>query len=180
MKSNRKVVLYIAMSLDGYIARKDGDISWLTKYDNTPGLAEGYSEFIQNIDTLIMGNSTYKQISLELFVDKWPYDGLKSYIFTSKPEKSDNSDIEFVNTDLPDFVRQLQGQDGKDIWIVGGNSIVNPLIKNNLIDEYYISIIPTILGDGIALFDKDKSFIQLKLERCMKYDDIITVIYKRD
>ena len=140
----RKVILFIATSLDGYIARKDGAIDWLF----TDG-DYGYQEFYQSIDTTLTGNATYQQT---LTFAEFPYPGKTNYVFTRNPNQASNDQVTFVSSDISDFVHQLKQQNGKDIWLVGGGQINTILLNAGLIDEMIVSIHPIILGDGIALF----------------------------
>lgn len=78
----REVILYIALSLDGYIADENGDVGWLGGSDEEYESDEGYERFQQTVDTVVMGYNTYHQIVTELSPDKWPYPQLESYIFT--------------------------------------------------------------------------------------------------
>lgn len=183
---DRKVILYIAVSLDGFIADKDGSVDWLSGEENdttsdSSSVSQennSYEELLKDIDTIIMGMTTYKQVVTELSPDVWPYQGMKSYILTSKPER-DKEDIIFVNTNVTDLIKHLEEQEGKDIWIVGGANVANQLIKDNMIDEYQITTIPIILGQGIRLFEKDNKTISLQLNSVKQYDDMVLSIYSR-
>lgn len=177
----RKVILYIAMSLDGFIADENGGVDWLVGQDNETEPDNSYSEFIKDIDTVILGITTYNQVINELSPQLWPYEDMKSYVFTSKCTSNINSkeNIEFVNGDIVKFIENLKKQEGKNIWICGGASVVNQLIKYNLIDEYYMTIIPTILGKGIRLFSDNNQNILLKCNKIVEYDGMITVNYSK-
>lgn len=174
----RKVILYIAMSLDGFIASKDGRVDWLQGQNTDEENIDTYSSFIKNVDTIIMGWNTYYQIKNELSPDKWIYDSLTSYIITHR--KLDSTDnINFVQKNPSELINDLKQKDGKSIWICGGAKIIQPLIQDNLIDEYYISIIPTILGDGIRLFEPIFKELKLKLKTTQSYNGITELIYSR-
>ena len=147
----RPTILYIAMSLDGYIADKNGGVSWLCG-DGSAEVLDTYTDFIQDVDTVIMGRKTYDQIVTELSPDAWPYDDLTTHVITHQPlPKQEN--ICFTNEAPADLVRDLRTQPGKTIWICGGAAIVQALLRENLIDRLQITIIPTLLGSGIRLFD---------------------------
>lgn len=115
----RKVILFIAMSLDGYIADQHGNVDWLAGQDIDKENIDTYSEFIQNIDTVIMGWKTYHQIVTELSPDQWVYPHLRSYIVTHHPKHS-TLHIIFTQENPQDLVSHLKQDDGKDIWICGG------------------------------------------------------------
>lgn len=173
-----KVVLYIAMSLDGYIADHVGNVDWLGGDGSSPEEAGSYPEFYQSIGTIVLGYTTYHQIVTELFVDKWVYDDKISYVITHK-EKESTDNIIFTNTNPVDLINELKTKDTGDIWICGGAKIVNPLIENDVIDIYCISIIPTILGDGVRLFSKHEKEHPLMFVSSREYNGIVDVVYKR-
>lgn len=181
---DRKVILYIGVSLDGFIADKDGSVDWLSGEEtanvneNTTQDMSSYDELLKGIDTIIMGMTTYTQVVTELSPDVWPYQGIKSYIVTSKQEK-DKEDIFFVNRNVSDLVKKLKEEEGKDIWVVGGANIANQLIKDDLIDEYRITTLPIILGDGIRLFEQGNKTISLRLDCVKQYGDTVLSIYSR-
>lgn len=172
----RKVTLFIAMSLDGYIAGKDGNVDWLVGQEPDGEDMESYVEFIKDIDTVIMGWKTYEQITTELSPEEWIYKDLESYVVTHK-ELQTTENIKFVNEDVCGLVKALRTIEGKDIWICGGASIIQPLIRRGLIDEFYISIIPIILGNGIRLFEVNDTELKLKLIKSKTYNGITDVVY---
>ncbi len=142
------ILLYIATSIDGYIATKDGGVDWLSAIDGSDS-DYGYYAFYDSIDALIMGSKTYQQI---LDFGEWPYPGKPSYVFTRQALESDRDDVIFVSEDPLDVMRSLEAQGIKKVWMVGGAEIIASFIKLGLIDEYIISIVPIVLGDGIPLF----------------------------
>lgn len=156
----REVILFIAASLDGYIARSCGDIDWLfTDQDY------GYSEFLASVDTVIMGRKTYDQV---LTFGEYPYKAKKSYIFTKNPALQADNNIEFINTDVKQFVENLRVVNGKNIWLVGGSLLIHDFMRNNLVDELIVSIHPIILGAGIPLFTHQTTTL-MQLKRCQSY-----------
>lgn len=173
----RKVILFIAMSLDGYIADSQGKIDWLSGQDENIETKDIYSTFVQNIDTVIMGWNTYNQIVTELSPDVWPYDSFQSYVVTHHPEESTNT-IQFVSHQPEDLMKELKQKEGKDIWICGGAQMIQSLMQTQCIDEYHISIIPTLLGSGILLFKDCFSSIPLQLISCHENNGILDTIYK--
>ncbi|MFE1744763.1 dihydrofolate reductase family protein [Coleofasciculus sp. H7-2] len=157
----RKIILFIASSLDGYIARQSGDIDWLfTDQDY------GYSEFFASVDTVLMGRKTYEQV---LTFGEYPYKGVKSYVFTRNPLFPADSNAEVITEDIKKFVEQLRQVDGKNIWLVGGSQLTHALMSQNLVDELILSIHPTILGEGIPLFDNRINPQSLNLTKCQTY-----------
>ncbi|MBN1952407.1 MAG: dihydrofolate reductase [Bacteroidales bacterium] len=140
----RKIVLFVATSIDGFIAGKEGDTSWLFTEGDF-----GYQAFYNSIDTTLMGFNTYEFISR---FEEFPYLGKKNYVFTRKKREVGNHPVEFVFGDVVGFTRELKEKPGKNIWLVGGGQINSLLLNANLIDQMIISIHPTALGDGIKLF----------------------------
>lgn len=172
----RKTVLYIAMSLDGYIADIHADVNWLGGDGSEPEHEGTYAQFIQTIDTIIMGWNTYHQIVTELSPDHWPYPGKTTYVVTHHGAESAENII-FTSQDVGALVSTLKMYAGKNIWICGGANIVRQLINVYVIDEYCISVIPVILGSGIRLFDGISARIRLKLVRTQSYNGIIELTY---
>ena len=173
----RKVILYIAMSLDGYIADKNGGVAWLAGQYAEVADEGTYSEFVQGIDTVVMGWNTYAQVRMELSPE-WPYEEMESYVITHRNEKS-TGNIKFVREEPCELIARLKEMPGKDIWICGGSSIIQPLVRENLIDEYRVALIPTILGDGIPLFGDRETELQLRLNKTMMYNGIAELVYTR-
>lgn len=155
----RKVILYIAMSLDGYIADEQGNVDWLTGGEDTsPSGADSYAALLERIDTVIMGYRTYHQIKTQLSPASWPYPNLQSYIITHHTCEAQEG-LRFTNQTPVALVQELKAQEGKDIWICGGAMIASSLIGANEIDEYQIAVIPTLLGKGIPLFRQGQKIL---------------------
>ncbi|KPN97500.1 MULTISPECIES: dihydrofolate reductase family protein [Lysinibacillus] len=170
---SREVVLYIATSLDGFIAKEDNDLQWLTE---TEGEGDaGYAEMYQSIDTTIMGKKTYDYIMKNS--ESFPYPEKKCYVF-SNSEKDSNEYVEFVNEDVVEFTRKLKEQEGSKIWMVGGAGILDAFIKENLVDEYIITVTPHILGSGIPLFKENNPQIDLILIDTKRYGQFVQMHYK--
>lgn len=174
----RKVRLFIAMSLDGYIADSYGRVDWLNGQGNNDEDIDTYSEFVKNIDTVLMGWNTYNQIITELSPEKWVYNDFITYVITHK-ENSSYENIRFTNTSPVNLVKKLKQQTGKDIWICGGANIVQQLVNEDLIDYYQITIIPILLGTGIRLFENITPKIKLKLLTTQSYNGMIDLTYIR-
>lgn len=173
----RDIVLYIATSLDGFIADEDHKVDWLRGDKLEFDGINSYGSFIENIDTIIMGYKTYEIVTTKLSPDSWPYDGLKTYVFTSR-EMEDKKNIFFVDERVDEFLGKLkEEEEGKNIWICGGANIVNQLMKKNLIDRYEITTIPIILGKGIRLFEENNDRISLRLISTQVYNGIVESIY---
>lgn len=173
----RKISLFIAMSLDGYIADSKGGVDWLTGQSDDDSI-DTYNDFAKNIDTVLMGWNTYHQIVTELSPDKWVYDDFTTYIVTHNKETSSDK-IKFIDESPAELVKKLRKENGKDVWICGGANIVQQLIKEDLIDCYYITVVPTILGSGIRLFENAAHEIKLRLLKTQTYNGMTDLVYTR-
>jgi dihydrofolate reductase len=172
----RKVILYIAMTLDGYIAKKNGDISFLEVVENK-GEDYGYTKFIKTINTVIMGRKTFEKV--KSFGIPYPHSNINSYIIT-RNKKPAEENIIFYNGELKLLIGNLKKEKGKDIFVDGGAEVVNGLMKLDLIDEFIISIIPVFLGDGIRLFKNGRPESNLELINTTSYEKGPVVLhYKR-
>lgn len=174
----RKIVLFIAMSLDGYIADCNGNVDWLNGQNEKEENMDVYSNFIKDVDTVIMGWNTYHQVVTELSPTEWVYDELTSYVITHRKLPSTNKII-FTEKAPWDVVNELKQKQGKNIWICGGANMIQQLVEKDFIDEYYISVIPTILGSGISLFGNTSKEIKLKLVHTQTYNGITDLVYTR-
>ena len=171
-----KIILYIASSLDGFIAGRNGDISWLDAYQ-VEGEDYGYSEFLKTIDIIVMGSKTYEQV---LNFGSWPYEGFKTYVMTKRQlEPVDKAKVEFYSGDLDSFVPGIKRESHKNIWLVGGASLAQSFLKHSFIDEMILSIIPVILGDGIPLFGRTQKEFRLELLKSGSYNNgVVQLHYK--
>ena len=158
-----KVSVYIATSLDGFIARNDGAIDWLNEANNTVSGGEdyGFSEFMKSVDTLIMGRKTYEQV---LSFGEWPY-GKTPVIVMSRSSISFPSSIPNIVThslEAPrDLLERLSVEGIQHVYIDGGFTIQS-FINDNLVTDFTITKVPILLGEGLRLFGKIKQDIKLK------------------
>jgi dihydrofolate reductase len=164
-----RIKLYIATSLDGFIAREDGNIDWLTEYENNPETDYGYSKFYSSIGTVLMGRKTYEQV---LGFGNWPYEEKKSYVFTKRKEYlRRESNVEFVSENITEFVRQLKESTEENIWLVGGSQLIKAFLEENLVQDLIIFVVPIILGSGIPLFDQIGKEIRFQTIRVERYEN---------
>jgi dihydrofolate reductase len=162
----RKIKLFIASSLDGYIAREDGSIDWLY----TDG-DYGYTQFYNSVDTIIMGRRTYDKV-LDFGVE-YPYKDKKNYVFTQKSSgrrREKDQNVQFI-ADVIEFVKELIQSPGKDIWLVGGADIISIFLNAEMLDEIILSIHPILLGKGIPLFKNLQRQLNLKLVKSIPYEN---------
>src|SRR5690606_25010420 len=146
----RKLSLFIATSLDGYIAKPNDDLSFL-KIVEKEGEDYGYTEFTANIDTIILGRKTYDYVVKEIGSSHYD-NGERDVYVISRTERPQVGRTTFYTGSLSDLVHQLKSEPGKNIYCDGGAEIINELLKHDLIDEFIISIIPILVGDGTRLF----------------------------
>lgn len=176
--NNRNVVLYISMSLDGFLATKDDDLSWLSVVEKE-GLDYGYAAMAERTDTYIVGRATY-DVVLKLTGGKFPQaEQYDCYVITRQEREAENG-VTFYHGDLEALIRDLKSKAGKDIYCDGGGQIVKLLMEKDLIDEYIISVIPTVLGDGKRLFLGETARFNLELISSESYDTgLVQLHYKR-
>lgn len=174
----RILTIYIATSLDGYIAKPNDDLSFL-KLVEKEGEDYGYTKFIETIDTIILGRKTYDWVLKEIGSSHYDNGDKKVYVIT-RTQKPSTGKTTFYTGSLIELVRQLKKEKGKNIYCDGGAEIINELLKNDLIDEFIISVIPILLGKGIRLFKDDRPEQQLELVGTKTFDTGLTQLhYKR-
>ena len=163
---NRKLILYIACSLDGYIAKPGNDLSFLDRVQKE-GEDYGYNDFISTVDTVIIGRKTYDWVMAH--VDTFPYADKETYIITKK-ERSPYGKISFYTGDLKALVSELKTKTGQHIFCDGGAEVVSELLNHKLFDELIISVIPVLVGDGIRLFKDGRPEQGLNLLSAKSFD----------
>lgn len=168
----RKIIVYIATSADGYIARPDGDVGWLER----PGAVGDYgmAEFYASIDTILWGRKTYEQ-GLEFQeegISAAEFDpNVKNYVFSHDPPDSAPPAVEFVSEPVAAFAERLQASEGKDIWLMGGGELIASFLDAGEIDEFVIHVIPVFIGEGIPLIAPRHRDVPLELLSSGAYAD---------
>jgi dihydrofolate reductase len=166
------VILYVASSLDGYLARPTGEVDWLFHDQDY-----GYEQFFAGISTIVLGRKTYEQL---LFMGGYPYPGVESYVFSRRQTGQDENGVNFVCADPTYFISELKASPGKDIWLLGGGELIHSFMNQRLVDEYAISVHPVILGDGIPLFRGPLPHQDLVLRGVKSYDSgLLQINYTR-
>ena len=164
----RKVIVHIGTSADGYIARPDGDLEWLTSRPAPKGFY-GMNAFMKSIDTKVLGRKTY-EMSLRMgakFDSKNPH-----IVFSRHPPPAEvPSGVQFVNDAIGPFVRRLREQPGKDIWLMGGGEIIASFLDEQAIDEFVISVAPVFIGEGIPLIARRPRHVPLELLSIERFED---------
>lgn len=172
----KKIKVYIAASLDGYIARPDGELDWLLKYPMPTGTEYGYKDLMDSIDMVIIGGRTYREMLCMDIV--WPYKDKKTYV-VSHHSMETKENIEFITTNIIEKITDLRNEQGKDIWLVGGGELITMFLNEGLIDELQICYIPIILGAGIPLFPNNPKESNWELIGNTVYDSgIIKIDYQ--
>ena len=163
-----RVQVYIAKSLDGYIARESGDIDWLPQPSES-----SFNTFYKSVDTVIMGKTTYDQI---LTFGAYPYQDKKSFVFT-RTQKNNDKNVEFVSN-VKKFVNDYLFKSEENIWLVGGGKLIGTFLKLGVVDEIITTVIPILLGKGISLFQDIENDIKLKLVKTERYGPLVDLHYK--
>jgi len=171
LSTMRPIVLFIAASLDGYIARSSGEVDWLfTDQDY------GYADFLAGVDTVLMGRKTFEQV---MTFGEWLAQAKQNYVFSTNPDFDASPHAKVVHTPVEDFAETLRQTEGKAIWLVGGAALSQSFLLAGLIDEIVLSIHPVLLSDGIRLFDRVDSAPSLTLISSKTYDSgLVQLTYR--
>ena len=165
------ISLYIATSLDGYIADSNGDVDWLFHDADY-----GYTDFYDGVNALVMGRRTYDQV---LGFGEWPWAGKRSYVFSNSPLHDAPPDAEAVRTDVSSFVRDYAGAHAGTVWLVGGANLAQQFQALGAIDEYVLSVHPILLGTGIPLFGPLPNRCELTSTRVIQFDSGLVQLHYR-
>ncbi len=168
MMKPRKVIVHIATSADGYVARPDGDLEWLTSRPAPEGFY-GMNAFMQSIDTKVLGRKTY-EVSLRLGAK---FDSKSRNIVFSRRARPAGapSGVEFVSDAPGALVSRLQAEPGKDIWVMGGGEVIASFLDEQAIDEFVISVVPVFIGEGIPLIARRHRQVALELLSTERFED---------
>ena len=164
----RNVIVHIGTSADGYIARPDGDLEWLTSRPAPEGFY-GMSAFMKSIDTKVLGRKTY-EVSLRMGAK---FDSTTRNIVFSRqlPPANAPLGVEFVSEAIGPFMSRLREQPGKDIWLMGGGDLIASFLDERAIDEFVISVVPVFIGDGIPLIARRHRHVPLDLHSVERFED---------
>ena len=174
----RKLIIYIATSLDGYIAKPNDDLSFL-KLVEKEGEDYGYKEFTDTVDTILLGRKTYDWVCKEIGTTHYDNGERDVYVIT-RTKRFNVGKTTFYTGDLTELIHQLKSENGKNIFCDGRAEIINELLKNDLIDELIISIIPILLGNGTRLFKDGRPEQSLEFVSAKSFDTGLTQLhYKR-
>ena len=175
----RKLALFIAMSLDGYIAKPNDDLSFLSLVEKA-GEDYGYAEFTATVDTVIIGRKTYDYVLKHIGPSHYDNDQRDVYVIT-RTDRPKVGRTTFYSGNLAELVSRLKSREGKNIYCDGGAEVINELMKHDLIDEYIISVVPVFLGCGTRLFNEERPEQMLELVGTHTFDTgLIQLHYKRN
>ncbi len=173
--NNRKLILYISCSLDGYIAKPNDDLNFLNSVQKE-GEDYGYNDFVATVDTVIVGRKTYDWVVGQGY--DFPHADKESYIIT-RQERPKEGNLTFYNGDLKTLVEKLKAKSGKNIFCDGGGEIVNQLLNEKLFDELILSIIPILVGNGTKLFKDERPEQELEHISSKQYESgLVQLHYK--
>ena len=177
MTKRRNVIVHIAASADGYIARRDGDLEWLTSRPAPEGFY-GMNAFMGSIDTMVLGRKTY-EVSLGMGA-KFDSKSRNVVVFSRHAPPADApSGVEFVNDAIGPFVSRLREHPGKDIWLMGGGELIASFLDEQAIDEFVISVAPVFIGDGIPLMARRHRHVPLDLHSIERFEDGLVQLHYR-
>lgn len=174
----RKVILNLAVSLDGCIADQNGGFDWICGQSDdradTPRQFD-FSRFLQECDVIVMGKKSFDDCGIE-HIENYQE---KQFLIASSQTYGVQGNVRFVCDDIVQTIAKLKSERGKNIWLFGGARLARDFIKSGLIDEYIIGIIPVILGKGRKLFFDEYPFIRLCLTECTVQDGVAILRYVR-
>ena len=156
--------LYLAQSVDGYIARPDGAIDWLRPFDDVD---YGYTAFIREIGTVVMGRASYE---MARSFGEWPYQTMRSLVVTSTPLADAPPTVARVGGDIARLVTALRAAGDKDVWIMGGAQTINAFLRAEAVDRIDLFTLPILLGGGIRLFEDARPETNFRLLSTQSYD----------
>ncbi|MGZ3853916.1 MAG: dihydrofolate reductase family protein [Flavisolibacter sp.] len=170
----RKIIVNLATSADGFIARPDGDIEWLTRRPDPEGFY-GMGEFMKSVDVYLLGRKTY-EVALELG-EKFNADVLY-YVFSRQPAPASvPAKVRFIQDEIDALVQNLQNEKGKDIWLMGGGELIASFLDHGLIDEFIISVVPVFIGEGIPMIAPRHRDIELSLNSVQQFPDGVVQVH---
>lgn len=169
--TDRKIIVNIAASADGYIARPNHDIEWLTSRPAPKGFY-GMETFMQSSDTKVLGRKTYDwSVRMGAKFDR-------HYVFSRQPPPASvQAGVEFVTGSINAFAKRLKQEKGKNIWMVGGGDIIASFLDAGAIDEFIISIVPILIGEGIPLIAPRHRNVPLHLHSVKPFPDGVVQVH---
>lgn len=171
----RKLVLYMGVSLDGFVADTVGGVEWMVGDGTDPNHQGSYPAFLESVDTIVMGRRTYDQVRYDLSPSSWPYPDHQTYVWSKRPLEEGAKGL-LLPEDWQSFLAQTKREQGKDIWLCGGADLAQQALRAGLVDRIYLTMIPCLLGQGIALFGSNFSS-RLTLVATTSYNGMVDLVY---
>jgi dihydrofolate reductase len=166
-----RIVYYAAVSIDGFIADRNGNVGWLEPF-NAPEL--GYEEFLARVQAVVLGRATYEQ---SMTFGPWPYPGRRGLIVTTQPISAPPDQTRAVTpAELPAALAQLEAETEGVIWIVGGGRTARLCLTAGLVDELELYVVPCLLGAGIPLLEPSRAAVQLRLVSTRTFANSVTML----
>jgi dihydrofolate reductase len=170
----RKIIVNIATSADGFVARLDGNLDWLTERPAPKGFY-GLPEFERSADAKVLGRKTFDR-SLQLGARFGA--GAAHYVFSRRPAPASVPDgVHFVNDSIRTFAERVRSQAGKNVWLMGGGEIIGSFLDEDVIDEFIITVVPTFIGEGIPLIAPRHRHVPLRLLRLHQFPDGVVQLH---
>jgi dihydrofolate reductase len=174
MTQKRKIIVHIATSADGYIARPDGDLDWLTSRPAPKGFY-GMPKFTASVDAKLLGRKTF-DLSVEMGARFSAND--RHYVFSRQPAPASMpAGVEFVSQSIGAFAKRLRGEAGKNIWMMGGGEIIASFLDEDAIDQFIISVVPIFIGEGIPLIAPRHREVHLTLRSVKSFPDGVVQVH---
>ncbi|MGA9227726.1 MAG: dihydrofolate reductase family protein [Mesobacillus sp.] len=174
MNNERNLAIYIATSLDGYIAREDDSLDWLFKVEGEGD--NGYSLFYETVDTILIGKRTYDWV-MEHENGDFPYKNKECYVF-SRTAHENTEFVKFISGNVVDFTNTLKREEGKRIWLVGGGELIHSFLKEKLVDELIMTVAPVLIGKGICLFKEFDFDLEFSLKGMKQFNQFAELHYE--
>lgn len=173
------IKLYIATTIDGFIAREDGSLDWLDELPNPNQIDYGYTDFYATIDKVVIGRKTYEEV-LGFDVD-WPYEDSTTYVVTLKDGyQPQTNNTEVIHKIDQEAISRIKSAGQKDVWVIGGGLIITEFLNLSAIDKMILCVIPAILGNGIRLFPNHPKETKFDLVKAEPFDTgAVMLTYKK-
>lgn len=161
-----RVTYYVASSVDGFVAPADGSVDWLEQA-HLAGEDYGYNAFYESVDALLFGRRTYAQVQS---FGEWPYPGKPCLVLSRDEQPDEDPAVEFTTAQPEQVLEQLDRDGRTHIWLVGGANLAGSFLDRNLISDFVITVVPTLLGSGLPLLGQSGAARQLELvsEKCFE------------
>jgi dihydrofolate reductase len=162
----KKVILGVAISLDGYIEGPNGEYDWCP-----PPSTKEMSAFMDGIDSIFFGRKSFELVGPSSFPDK------KCYVFSNSLQSIKGKNVELVGGDVVSKVKNIKSTSGKNIWLFGGASLTTTFINEGLVDELWLGVVPIVLGAGKPLFQNINQRTHFKLTDSVTKNGYLSVRY---